>query len=233
MQNTLSKTLKRLVKNHPVLTHPFVLSASKGQLNIDQLRSFALQESFVSLSFPTMMAEVICKIPFHLEEVRYPLITNLFEEAGEYKPANSHPSLLRKLAVALGAKKEEIESAEPLPETVTYLEKLFALCRSNNYLDGLAAIGYGNEFLVLFEYPPFKKACKQLGLSAEILEFFDVNIKADVAHAANIDKVILLSCSDSVSVKSVIDATIAALDARQIFYDGLIKENQILGSSLV
>src|SRR6185503_6084454 len=112
---------------------PFLQAARSGKLDLPHLKNFAIQEMFVSVAFPAMMAEVICKIPYRAEAIRYPLIINMFEEAGEHTPAESHPNLLRDLARWLGASSEELADSRPLAETTHYLDKLFALCRSRDY----------------------------------------------------------------------------------------------------
>jgi pyrroloquinoline quinone (PQQ) biosynthesis protein C len=151
----------------------------------------------------------------------------MFEEAGERDLEQSHPSLLRKLALALGASAEEVRNAKPLLETSEYLERLFSLCRSSDYLEGLAAIGYGNEYLVLFEYPIFRTACKRIGCSSEVLKFFDVNIQADVEHTDSIERVITQALPDPSHEESLLGATEAALAARRTFYDGLCRVTKV------
>lgn len=219
----MAEELRGLVKRHALLNHSFLEAARQGRLRLPELRLFAVQEMFVSVAFPAMMAEVVCKIPYRFEAIRYPLIVNMFEESGERDSSQSHPRLLRKLALSLGVEEHEIDHADPLPETSDYLDQLFALCRSRTYIEGLAAIGYGNEYLVLFEYPVFKKACKAIGCSPEVLQFFDANIHADVEHTDNIEQVMVAQCITPEVKARLREATNAALAARSLFYDGLCR----------
>ena len=213
---------RRFVKEHRLLRHRFLAAAREGQLHVSDLRVFAVQEMFVSVAFPAMMAEVVCRIPYRREELRYPLIANMFEEAGERDPGESHPALLRRLAISLGVAECDIELANPIPETDEYLKRLFALCRNRSYVEGLAAIGYGNEYLVLFEYPVFKKACARLGYADDVLRFFDANIQADVEHTDNIERV-LVAAAPKTDGNEIVRAIDEALEARYVFYDGLCR----------
>lgn len=217
------RTIRAAVKAHALLRHPFLLAARNRRLSREALCVFACEELFVSMAFPTMMAEVICRIPWSDETFRYPLIANMFEEAGGLEPTESHPSLLRKLACDLGVAAEAIRAKAPLAETSQYLDKLFGQCRDSTYVEGLAAIGYGNEYLVLFEYPILKRACRDNGCSDEVLKFFDVNVEADVAHTNNIESVIASSCRTPEDWQLVRCATLRALSARELFYDGLCR----------
>jgi pyrroloquinoline quinone (PQQ) biosynthesis protein C len=220
---TLVSQMKNLVKKHKVLNHPFLDAARQGRSTLEAMQLFAIQEMFVSLAFPTMMAKVISKIPPRLESARYPLVVNLYEEAGQNNPTNSHPNLLRKLAMELGVEDERLRGATPLNETTQYLNQLFELCEDPNYLCGLAAIGFGNEFLVLFEYPPLRKACRKLGLPPDVLTFFDENIKADVAHSKNIEAVVESAIFNSDQLTAIQVATEKSLQSREVFYDGLCR----------
>lgn len=215
---------RRIVKDHQVLRHPLLEAARRHELTKAQLKIFAIQESFVSLSFPAMLAETIAHVPYALEQVRYPLIVNMFEEVGERDLSQSHPSLLRSLAKGLGASDEEVVNSKPLPKTEAYLGMLFEICRGESYLRSLGAIGYGNEYLVLFEYPPFRDATRAVGGEDAILRFFDVNIEADAEHTVNLERTLAAACRGSGDVGQILDGMLQSLQARQVFYDGLWEE---------
>lgn len=216
-----SSWFRRVVKSDPVLHHPLLKAARAQALSREHLKLFAVQESFVSLAFPAMMAEVVARIPYTLEAVRYPLITNMFEEVGERSLNESHPALLRRLAGALGAADHEISTAQPLLKTKQYLDALFSICRDSSYLRALGAIGYGNEYLVLFEYPPFREATRAVGCPEEVLRFFDVNIEADATHTVNLERALAHACTGPGDVEAIYDGMMQSLAARNLFYDGL------------
>ena len=149
---------RKFPKTHSIYTHPFLLAARNENLPVKAVKNFALQELFISLAFPAMMAEVVARIPFVREDLKHPIIENMFDEVGGKNPDQSHPNLLRNLARQLGATESEISSHEPAPETQESLDRLLAQCRGD-YMEALTAIGYGNEYWLLIEYPPMKRAC--------------------------------------------------------------------------
>jgi pyrroloquinoline quinone (PQQ) biosynthesis protein C len=212
--------LRKFPKTHSIYTHPFLLSARNESLPIQAVKNFALQELFISLAFPAMMAEVVAHIPFEREDLKHPIIENMYEEVGGKNPEQSHPNLLRNLARQLGATESEIFSQEPAPETQESLARLLAQCRGD-YMEALTAIGYGNEYWLLIEYPPMKRACAKHGVSSEVLKFFDINTEADVIHTENVGKVMFSSPIAHEQLSNLILVLSESLNARSIFYDGI------------
>jgi pyrroloquinoline-quinone synthase len=219
IQGTAS--LRRLVDDHPVLRHPFLEKARCGRLTVDQLRAFAVEEIFVSLSFPALLAEVICRIPYVRDDVRHTLIVNLYEEGGCGRIERSHARLLQRLAANLGVPDRDLSHACPVAETQTYVDRQFEVCRTQPFSHGLAAIGYANEYLVLLEYPPVRHCCKAHGFSDEAVAFFDANVEADTGHMKGVEEVLSRTCVGAEEWRAVAGAVSAALDARVLFYDGL------------
>lgn len=214
--------LRQFPKSHSIYQHPFLLAARTGNLSIEAVKHFALQELFISLAFPAMMAEVVVRIPFEREDLRQPIIENMFDEVGAGEPEKSHPNLLRNLARQLGATESELLSQNPAPETQESLNRLLAQCREE-YIKALTAIGYGNEYWLLIEYPPMKQACAKHGVSSEVLRFFDANTEADILHTENVEKVIFskpITDEELINLKQVLSES---LDARSIFYDGICR----------
>lgn len=214
--------LRKFPKTHLIYAHPFLLAARTEKLPIEAVKNFALQELFISLAFPAMMAEVVARIPFEREDLKHPIIENMFEEVGGKNPEQSHPNLLRNLARQLGATESEILSQKPAPETQESLERLLAQCRGN-YMEALTAIGYGNEYWLLIEYPPMKRACAKHGVSSEVLKFFDVNTEADVIHTENVERVMFSSPITNEHLAKLKQVLSESLNARSIFYDGICR----------
>jgi pyrroloquinoline quinone (PQQ) biosynthesis protein C len=214
--------LRKLPKTHSVYTHPFLLSARDQNLPIRAVKNFALQELFISLAFPAMMAEVVARIPFEREDLKHPIIENMFEEVGCKNPEQSHPNLLRNLARQLGATESEIFDRKPAPETQESLERLLAQCRSD-YMEALTSIGYGNEYWLLIEYPPMKRVCAKHGVLPEVLKFFDVNTEADVIHTENVEKVMFSSPITQQELTRLKQVLSESLNARGVFYNGICR----------
>ena len=214
--------LRKFPKTHLIYNHPFLLAARNESLSIEAVKNFALQELFISLAFPAMMAEVVARIPFEREDLKRPIIENMFEEVGGRDPDQSHPNLLRNLARRLGATESEISFPDPISETQESLDRLLAQCRGD-YMEALTAIGYGNEYWLLIEYPPMKRACAKHGVSSEVLKFFDVNTEADVVHTEKVERVLFSNPLTNNKLTKLKQVLSESLDARSIFYDGICR----------
>ena len=218
--------LRQFAKAHSIYKHPFLFAARNENLPLEAVKNFAIQELFISLAFPAMMAEVVARIPFEREDLKHPIIENMFEEVGGKDPKQSHPNLLRNLARKLGATESEIFDQNPIPETQESLDRLLAQCRGD-YMEALTAIGYGNEYWLLIEYPSMKRACATHGISSDILKFFDVNIEADVIHTKNVEKVIFFDPVTNEELKNLKQVLSESLNARSVFYDGICRLSRL------
>ncbi|MBI1969374.1 iron-containing redox enzyme family protein [Candidatus Woesearchaeota archaeon] len=200
--------------------------AERGELSREEIKVWTFQEYFVSLAFPRMMAAVVTRIPDEHEAAKYPLIKNTYEELGaDMGLEKSHPNLLRKLIKALGGTQEELTSNRQNSGTRDYLDRLFRICREGTFLEGLGAIGHGNEFLVIYEYGKFVGGMRKSGLlTPENLEFFDVNIQADVDHTRQIEKAMESFIESEENRRMIVRSAREALDARMPFYDDICSQ---------
>lgn len=120
------------------------------------------------------------------------IIENLWEEAGEGKPGRDHPSLMRRLVVALGTPAERVDRLEPDPATRSTLDYFHGLCRQAWWVEALAAVGIGVEGSPLAregrEGPPLAELAAMIlkdryGLADEDVEFFSLHLHDDVEHS--------------------------------------------------
>ena len=217
--------LRAIVREHDLLRHRYLQMAEQGKFSKDQIKAWALQEYFVSLSFPRMMAAVVTKIPDVHEAAKYPLVKNTYEELGADEGLKrSHPQLLRNLIRGLGGTEEELAKNKQNQGTKYYLDRLYEICLNRSFLEGLGAIGHGNEYLVIYEYGKFMKGMNLRGLlEPKFLEFFTVNIKADVEHTAEIEKA-MASFLTPETMPLIEESAREALEARIPFYDDICSQ---------
>lgn len=212
--------IRDFVQRHVILKHRFLEAAKNDRLDQRAMAVFALEELQVSLAFPSLVAEVISRVPWNSESARYTLVTVLYEECGGGDPAKSHAHLLGEMLSVFRVEAKESLPTSPLPTTQKCLDDSFQLARSS-LIEGLAAVGPANEFLVLQEYPILRRQGARLAYADSALEFFTVNIRADVSHTNALESVIDLFVSSDGDKERFFDATAKALQARVTFYDGL------------
>ena len=96
---------------------------------------------------------------------------------------------------------------------------------NSNFYSALGALGPANEYLLKLEYGAMYKSYQDLKLREKLPEahFFQVNLEADESHSAKLFRLIDSICVDSEKKEQVIKGNKDALDARMLFYEGLME----------
>jgi pyrroloquinoline-quinone synthase len=227
METTLSPSLEESVRSiiggTHLLTHPFYVAWTKGELSLDQLRGYAGQYMHHVLAEPTYLSAVHSNTPHFTSDgksdlhARQTILQNLVDE--ELGPKN-HPALWKEFAAGLGLSDDDLAKTAALPATQRLIETFTDLCRNRPYYAGLAAL-HAYESQV-----PAIAAVKIEGLrrfygieDPGALEFFSVHEKADVWHSAQEWRLIERAADTPEKQADVLAATRAACDALWSFLD--------------
>lgn len=179
MKSYLDRLDEQIAARH-LLTHPFYLAWTRGELRRETLADYATQYYQHVAAFPTYLSAMHARCDD--QPTRRQLLANLIdEEAGE----PNHPQLWRNFAAALGVSPNELEKTAPWPETAGLIATFREVCRRGDLAEGLAAL-YAYESQV-----PAISESKIDGLvrhyqfsDPESYRYFTVHIEADREHAA-------------------------------------------------
>src|SRR5262249_12038076 len=112
------------------------------------------------------------------------LAENLWEEHGRGEGARDHFELIRRLVLSLGATRDELDQAQPLPETTTYIDFCFQVTRERSCVEGMSAIGVGIEsFIPAFFGALAEHLQRDFGLSHHEVQYLLVHVGEDEDHA--------------------------------------------------
>ncbi|MEY2978292.1 MAG: CADD family putative folate metabolism protein [Prochlorotrichaceae cyanobacterium] len=214
---TFLNQLDAVVSKHAMLSHPFYQLWNEGKLTQDILANYAKQYFAQVKAFPTYVSAVHS----HCSDlsVRQMLLDNLMEEElGQ----NNHPELWLRFAEGLGVGRDQVLTADLLPETVESVEQLSQLAQSQNYLAGMAAL-YAYESQI-----PEVATTKRQGLKEfygieddRTVSFFSVHEQADVAHRQVERDVLSAACTTEAQQAEVLAAAEAGAKALWHFLDGV------------
>jgi pyrroloquinoline-quinone synthase len=172
-------TLDKYIQDRHLLTHPFYQAWSAGALSLSALQEYSKQYYRHVEAFPTYVSAVHTNCPSL--PIRQCLLENLIEEE---RGAENHPELWLRFAEALGATRDDVITAAPLPETTTLVQTFRKLTRDCSYLAGTAAL------LAYEAQVPEIAEAKIAGLKQfygvddpQGLAFFQVHLQADQLHA--------------------------------------------------
>jgi len=124
---------------HANLKHPFARLLIEGKLTKDQLKGWACQryKGITGMGMKNV-APLFIKAPD--DQVRRHIWELLGEESGYTGDDPSHSEWLFQFGTALGLSREEMEQAEPLPETVAVNSFFLSKLHLGTFLEGLMAM---------------------------------------------------------------------------------------------
>src|SRR5213592_2806971 len=176
---TLCDRIDALIAERSLLKHPFYTKWQAGELTLDSLKGYACQYYHHVLQFPRYVSGTHANCADLAD--RQELLENLVEE--EQGP-NNHPELWLRFGEALGLKRDDMTSAQPLPETLDMDQTFTRITKDSPFISGIAAL-YAYESQV-----PEVAGTKMEGLKRfygiddpQGLKFFIVHHSLDVEHS--------------------------------------------------
>lgn len=208
MNNHLDTIDRQIAAKH-LLTHPFYLAWTRGELSKEALTDYAQQYYHHVAAFPTYLSAVHAKCDD--QPTRKEILKNLIdEEAGN----PNHPELWLQFAESLGLSRDNVRATAKQPETAALIETFRAVCGEEPTADGLAAL-YAYESQI-----PTVSGSKIDGLKKHYgfenprgYEYFSVHVEADREHAAAEREMLSQHVTDenASSVSASVDRVLNAL----------------------
>ncbi len=163
-----------------LLTHPFYLAWTRGELSKDALTDYARQYYHHVAAFPTYLSAVHARCEDQV--TRKQLLDNLVdEEAG----SPNHPDLWVQFAEGLGVEANDARTGEKQPETKNLIDTFRSVCGNGTTGEGLAALyAYESQIPAICE-SKIDGLKKHYGFTnPEHYRYFSAHIEADREHAA-------------------------------------------------
>ena len=220
--NTPLETIDRQISAKHLLTHPFYLAWTRGELSEAALADYAQQYYHHVAAFPTYLSAVHA----HCDDqaTRKELLKNLIdEEAG----SPNHPELWLKFAEGLGVSREQVQNSEKQPETAELIGTFRAVCGGESTAQGLAALyAYESQIPAVCE-SKIDGLKKHYGITdPEHYRYFSVHIEADREHAAA-ERTMLASHVNDENADRVSNSVQRVLDALWNLLSGVCRRHAI------
>src|SRR3979490_1424018 len=133
--NTYLDSIDRQIAAKHLLTHPFYLAWTRGELSMAALADYARQYYHHVAAFPTYLSAVHARCDN--QPTRKQILANLIdEEAG----SPNHPELWLQFAESLGVSRDEARTGALEPATRNLINTFRAVCNEGEPTDGLAAL---------------------------------------------------------------------------------------------
>jgi Iron-containing redox enzyme len=195
-------------------SHPLFLAANS---NKSALNLWITQELIMTNAFSQIVLEAASSIRnVHIRSI---LCEIAFGEHGKFRnglAAKSHPWLLHLLRESVGIKPSEIK---PLSPTIDFISRLKSYCSTS--LGAIAAIGVGNERMIIPEYTVILESFGNIYPDAEFAPFLNANLDEDIYHAELAYKAASsLIISDDLE-NEFINVSISSIRSRMTYFDEL------------
>ena len=208
MNQHLDAIDQQIAKKH-LLTHPFYLAWTRGELSKEALTDYAQQYYHHVAAFPTYLSAVHAKCDD--QPTRKQILSNLIdEEAGN----PNHPELWLQFAGSLGTSNTEVRATEKQTETTALIETFRTVCGKGATAEGLAALyAYESQIPAVSE-SKIDGLKKHYGFNEpKGYAYFSVHVEADREHAAA-ERAMLrehITDENAPSVKASVDRVLNAL----------------------
>ncbi len=207
--NTHLDLIDQQIAAKHLLTHPFYLAWTRGELSKEALTDYAQQYYHHVAAFPTYLSAVHAKCDD--QPTRKEILKNLIdEEAGE----PNHPELWLQFAQSLGTTEAEVRAAAKQPETAALIDTFRSVCGEQPTADGLAALyAYESQIPAVSE-SKIDGLKKHYGFAdPKSYQYFSVHVEADREHAAAERQLLSTHVSDTnaSSVSESVDRVLNAL----------------------
>lgn len=170
---------------------PELISAMASKPTLGVTRAFVLQWTKFSQLFPRWVGAIMSKCP-EFEVIAYEVENLMSEVVRDPAADGNHYELLIRLGESVGLNALEIESFPATVQASELFEWLWERVRGGDWLEGFTAVN-GLEVLGDRDLPERygvsngtglspEPYARELGLSEESLEFFEVSDAADAGH---------------------------------------------------
>lgn len=162
-----------------LVNHELLRAMQNAHVSLRGMQYFLIQHHYYSRNFTRFLCAILNRLE-SLGDIKL-LLENMQEEMGiDGDNKLTHAELFQRSLRILGT---HPLAESPLPQTVDFTRCILQLCRSENPVEGLAALCLGAEAIVPLIYKPILLALEGLNVSEEGLEFFRLHIEEDEDHA--------------------------------------------------
>ena len=205
-----------------LLTHPFYLAWTRGELHMATLADYACQYYRHVAAFPTYLSAIHARCDD--QPTRRRLLANLIdEEAGD----PNHPQLWRNFAATLGVSPNELDDTALWPETAELIATFRSVCSEGDLATGLAALyAYESQIPAICE-SKIDGLKKHYGFNdPKGYDYFSIHIEADKEHSAA-EREMLADKIDNQNIDNIRVSVNRVLDALWEMLSGVCRRHAV------
>lgn len=227
-------SLRGLVDAHLVVRHSFLRRFRAGRWSRPQVRFWAEQQFYFSISLPSAFAAIYARVPDRCWKEKRELVKLLSAEAWGSDGLRCHSHYFVELCQFLEVDIQQLTKRTPRPYTDAYLQLRLAICLEPHrpIAQGLAAIAIGNEILNLYIYRAYRDGIHKIpGCEDCPTGYFDAHLNDEEADAEVFRRLFDATVSTDAEFRAAGAGLLELLDARVTFFDALTCDLHGTGSA--
>lgn len=211
--------LRREVESHPAVNHMLLARFATGPYTKSDYRNFGLQHYALVGFFTRYMEALLVRAPSSAEKLW--LAKVLVNEYGEGSDGLDHTALYRRFLTGAGTRPLEEQETALCPEAFEFVREHLRICRDENYLVGLGALGPGHEWAIPKMFSHLIPGLRRAGFPPDDMLYFTLHCEQDIDHGAWMTEVLEKLAKTHEQQKEVRRGARLSLEARFRFWTGV------------
>ena len=212
------QAIEKEVLNHELFDHPFLKKLASGTYSQEGVKLVLTQFGKIVIPFTA----AICKLMGNSPDLksRFMLMDNLYEELGNMKYNQCHPSLYSEMLNSIGVDKTTFKEMETIPSIRILNNTILDAVENKSFAIGCAWLGYGGELTIPNNFPYLVKGIEQASFQNIDMRYWDRHGDRDQAHSDDATVVLCMNTTPKEHQK-IKEAVIDSLTLRSMVWSEL------------
>lgn len=210
--------LEQEVLGHEVFDHPFLKKLASGAYSQEGVKFILTQFGKIVIPFTA----AICKLMGNSPDLksRFVLMDNLYEELGNMKYSECHPSLYLEMLDSIGINQKSFEETNTISSIRILNNTVLDAVENQSFAIGCAWLGYGGELTIPNNFPYLVEGMKQASFENINMVYWDRHGDRDQEHSDDATMVLCMNTTPK-GYKEIEEAVIDSLTLRAAIWSEL------------
>jgi len=210
--------LEKEILNHDLFNHSFLIKLSGGAYTQEGVRFVLTQFGKIVIPFTS----AICKLMGNSPDLksRFMLMDNLYEELGNMKYTECHPSLYSQMLQSIDINQDIFENIETISSIRILNNTILNVVENKSFAIGCAWLGYGGELTIPNNFPYLVKGIEQASFGNIDMTYWNRHGERDQEHSDDATIVLCMNTNPS-EYQMIKEAIIDSLTLRSMVWSEL------------
>jgi pyrroloquinoline-quinone synthase len=210
------------IDTHPGVNHLFLARCATNPFSREDYKVFGLQHYPLVGLFTTYMEKLLIRGPD--SNCKSWIAKVLVDEYGEGSDGDDHAVLYRGYLSSCGVTEGEEDRVPLNAHVVDFVRTHLRLVEEEPFLVGLGALGPGHEWSIPKMFAQVIEGLERAGFTEREISYFKLHVVQDEDHGLWLEEALAELIKTPADAELVRRGTLASLEARARFWDGVQSE---------